>query len=40
MIASLIVSALLGPLDTETLDSQNAICGLGLLPDGTITHSV
>ncbi len=30
---------LLVPLQTETLNSSNTVCGLALLPGGTITHS-
>jgi hypothetical protein len=28
------------PLETETLKAVDVICGLGIVGDGTITHSV
>jgi hypothetical protein len=31
---------ILVPLETETLKASDVICGLGIVGDGTITHSV
>jgi hypothetical protein len=31
---------ILVPLNTETLKASDVICGLGIIADGTITHSV
>ena len=31
---------ILVPLETETLKASDVICGLGIVADGTITHSV
>lgn len=28
------------PLETETLKAGQGVCGLALLPEGTVTHSV
>jgi len=40
MIASFLVANVLGPLETKTITASDAICGLGILPDGTKTVSV
>ena len=31
---------ILVPLETETLNAANTVCGLAVLPGGTVTHSV
>jgi hypothetical protein len=31
---------ILVPLETQTLKAADVICGLGIVGDGTITHSV